>query len=132
MVTGKAKAYGVFALVFALGAATGGGAALAWAHERRVAQLDNDHEFESRRLRALSRKLDLDADQEARIGSILAKDHDESRRLGRDIIERCGQPLRDHKTAIDAEIRAVLRPEQQERFDKLAQRHHVSLGRFMR
>ena len=52
---------------------------------------------ETRRLAMLSRKLDLDSDQETRIGAI----------------------LREHRGQVDTEIRAVLRPDQQTRYDKL-------------
>lgn len=125
----KLKVYGIFAIVFTLGIAAGGGTALAYAHHRHVSQIENDRIFESRRLRGLSRKLKLDSEQEDRIADILADDQQESRKIGRDVIERCGQPLRDHKAAVDAQIRAVLRPDQQQRFDKLVEerRGHVSL-----
>ncbi len=131
MKSSKLKVYGIFTIVFALGIAAGGGTALAYAHERHVSQIENDRVFESRRLRGLSRKLKLDSEQEDKIAQILADDREESRKIGRDVMERCGQPLRDHKAEVDAQIRAVLRPDQQQRFDKLVEerRGHVSLRR---
>jgi Spy/CpxP family protein refolding chaperone len=74
---------------------------------------------EVRRLRVLTRKLDLDADQEQRIRSILAKDRETMRGLGRDMFERCGEPLREQKARVESDIRSVLRPEQQRRYDDL-------------
>jgi len=131
MMNSKLKVYGIFAVVFALGIAAGGGSALAYAREHHAAQIESDRVFESRKLRGLSRKLKLDSEQEDRIADILASDREESRRIGHDVIERCGQPLRDHKAAVDAQIRAVLRPDQQQRFDKLVEerRGRVSLRR---
>ncbi len=129
--TSKTKGYLVLAVVFVLGAAAGGGAMFAYSDQRHAALLREDgKEFESRRLHALSRKLDLDADQESRIRTILQTDRDDSRQLSRAMLQRCGQPLRDHKTKVDADIRAVLRPDQQARYDKLVaeRRERVWLG----
>jgi len=39
------------------------------------------------------------------------------------MFERCGAAVRKHKAAIDTEIRAVLEPQQQKRFDELAALH---------
>lgn len=98
MVKGRTKGYLVLATVFLLGAATGGGASIALMQRRHAAILRDDARGrETRRLTVLSRKLDLDAEQEARISAI----------------------LRDHRGQVDTEIRAVLRPDQQTRFDKL-------------
>ncbi len=37
------------------------------------------------------------------------------------MMERCGQPLRDHKRDVEAQIRAELRPDQQTKYDKLTE-----------
>jgi Spy/CpxP family protein refolding chaperone len=118
----KVRAYLVAVVIFALGALAGGGGSFAYAQKKHAAILqDNDAGFESRRLRVLSRKLDLDDAQQERIGAILAKDREDSKALGQDMMQRCGQPLRDHKAAVDAQIRAELRPDQQTKYDQLGE-----------
>lgn len=100
MVKTRTKGYVVLVVVFLLGAASGGGASVAFMQRRHAAMLrDAGNGRETRRLTVLSRKLDLDADQEARIGTI----------------------LHEHRGQVDTEIRAVLRPDQQTRFDKLVE-----------
>jgi len=126
------RGYLVLAFVFVLGAAAGGGGAFAW-HEQRQAAMFRDRggpDFEGHRLHGLARRLDLDAAQQDKIRAILTDDRDESRALGRDMFDRCGQPLRDHKAKVDAAIRAVLRPDQQARYDALVEerREHMWLG----
>lgn len=120
MVTTKRKGYFLLAAVFLLGSVAGAGGAYAFAQKQHAAILrDEPQKFDARRLASLDRKLDLDADQEARIRTILAKDREDSRALSKDMMQRCGQPLRDQKARVDAEIRDVLRPDQQARYDKL-------------
>ena len=119
------KAYWVLGAVFVLGVVAGGGAAFAWSQESHAAMVREGKVFEGRRLKALSRKLDLDRDQESRVAAILASDADESQSIGHDVVQRCGQRLRDHKTHVDDEIRTALRPDQQRRFDRLVdERRH--------
>jgi Spy/CpxP family protein refolding chaperone len=119
MVT-KRKGYLLLGAVFLLGSIAGGAGAYAFAQKQHAAILrDEPQKFDVRRLASLDRKLDLDVDQEARIRTILAQDRDDSRALSKDMVERCGQPLRDQKARVDAEIRDVLRPDQRARFDKL-------------
>ncbi len=122
MVKNRWTVYLVLAGVFVLGAASGGAGAFAYVQQKHAAFLRQDrHGFEDRRLRALTRKLDLDETQQQRVRAILEKDGVEARNLSRDMLDRCGQPLRDHKVSIDAEIRAVLRPEQQQSYDQLTE-----------
>ncbi len=131
MVKRAAVGYAILAGVFALGAAAGGGATYAYAQKRNAAILrDDGHELEGRRLSALARRLDLDPTQEGQVAAILAKDREDSRELSHTMLERCGQPLRDHKADVDASIRAVLRPEQQKKFDGLheGRRDRIWLG----
>jgi len=40
----------------------------------------------------------------------------------RTAMETCGKPLAEHKKKVDDEIRALLTPEQQQRFDQLLER----------
>jgi len=116
----KLKGIGVFVLIFALGVLAGGAGSRALL-QRRYAALFKDRAavFEHRRLGALSRRLDLDDAQEDKVRVIMSKFGEKRRELTRDIMDRCGAPLREHKAQLDAEIRTVLRPEQQTRYDKL-------------
>jgi hypothetical protein len=116
----KLKGIGVFLLVFALGVLTGGAGSRAML-QRREREIFRDPSalFERRRLGALSRRLKLDDAQEDRVRVIMSKYADKRRDLTRDIMDRCGAPLREQKAQLDAEIRTVLRAEQQGRYDKL-------------
>ena len=116
----KLKGYGAFALVFVLGLLAGGAGSRALL-QRRYARLFKDPSavFERRRLGALARRLDLDDAQENRVRDIMNKYGAQRRGLTRDIMDRCGAPLRTQRTQLDAEIRTVLRPDQQARYDLL-------------
>jgi Spy/CpxP family protein refolding chaperone len=120
MVSRRAYGYLILAAAFAVGVACGGGAAFAYVAQKHAAILHDDGRGpDGRRLRILTRTLDLDTEQEQRIRAILIKDRDTVRDLGRHMFERCGEPLRDQKARVDADIRGVLRPDQQRRYDEL-------------
>ncbi|HMI84635.1 MAG TPA: hypothetical protein VK550_11105 [Polyangiaceae bacterium] len=128
MVSRRVYGYLVLAAAFAVGVASGGGAAFAYVAQKHAAMLRDDGRGpETRRLRILTRKLELDADQEQRIRSILTQDRDTLRDLGRSMFERCGEPLRAQKVRVEADIRGVLRPEQQRRYDDLLDERHERL-----
>jgi hypothetical protein len=116
----KVKGYGALLLVFVLGLLIGGAGSRALL-QRRYAHLFRDRfsVFEHRRLGALSHRLGLDDAQEESVRAIMAKYGQARRQLARDMLDRCGGPLRDQKAQMDAEIRALLRPEQQTRYDTL-------------
>ncbi len=116
----KLKGIGVFLLVVALGVLTGGAGSRAML-QRRYRELfkNRDDVFQLRRIGALSHSLDLDDAQEDKVRDIMSKYGDKRRDLTRDILDRCGAPLREQKAQLDSEIRTVLRPEQQTRYDKL-------------
>lgn len=116
----RLKGYAVLLLVFGLGLLAGGAGSRALL-QRRYAHLFRDRPalFEHRRLGALSRRLNLDDPQEDRVRVIMSKYGKQRRELMRDMIERCGAPVRAQKTRMDAEIRTVLRPEQQSSYDQL-------------
>jgi sugar phosphate isomerase/epimerase len=78
----------------------------------------------------LSRKLDLDAAQRDKVLEIMARHRDKRRELAQKMFESCGEPLQKDKTEMDAEIRAVLRPEQIALWDQFvaAQRDHFPFG----
>jgi Spy/CpxP family protein refolding chaperone len=113
----KWKGYAVLALVFVLGAAAGGGAVYSLTQRRHAAMLHDDHELQGRRLNALARRLDLDADQKTKIGDLLDKDREDSKTL-----------LRDHRAEVDGQIRALLRPDQQTKFDALVEERKHGRG----
>ena len=123
MVSRRVLGYLLLAAAFAVGVACGGGAAFAYVAKRHTAMLHEGRGPEVRRMRVLTKRLDLDADQEQRVRDILAKDRDTTRDLGRAMFEKCGAPLREQKTRVDAAIRDVLRPDQQQRYDELLDRH---------
>jgi Spy/CpxP family protein refolding chaperone len=128
MVSRRAYGYLLLAAAFAVGVACGGGAAFAYVAQKHAAILRDDGRGpETRRLRILTRKLDLDNDQEQRIRAILVKDRDTMRDLGRSMFERCGDPLREQKARVEADIRNVLRPEQQRRYDEMFDERHERL-----
>jgi Spy/CpxP family protein refolding chaperone len=115
------KSYAALVAVFVLGTIVGAGASHAHAQRRYARLLGDRPEFlETRRLGALSRHLDLDDAQRERMRAIIERHADERRQLTRDVFERCGAPLRAQQAATDVEIRAVLRPAQQPRFDAIA------------
>ena len=116
----KLKGYVALLLVFVLGLLCGGAGSRALL-QRRYARLFKDRfaVFEHRRLGALSHRLDLDDAQEDSVRQIMSKYGQQRRQLSRDILDRCGGPLRAQKNQLDAEIRALLRPEQQARYDEL-------------
>lgn len=116
----KLKGYAALALVFLLGLLAGGAGSRALL-QRRYGRLFKDPSalFERRRLGALARRLDLDDAQEDRVRDILSKYAGQRRGLTREIMDRCGAPLRAQRTQLDGEIRSVLRPDQQARYDLL-------------
>jgi hypothetical protein len=125
VVSPRVRAYAIVVGVFLVGGIAGAAGATAWT-ERRYADLlsdDRRDQREARRLRALSRELELSPEQEDKVRSIMQAHRDEHRRLIREMFEGCGEPVRKHKAAIDAEIRPLLRPAQQKRFAELAALH---------
>ena len=116
----RLKGYALLLLVFVLGLLAGGAGSRAML-QRRYVHLFRDRPavFEHRRLGALSRRLDLDDAQEDRVRLILSKYGKQRRELTREVMERCGAPVRAQKALMDAEIRALLKPEQQTRYDQL-------------
>ena len=123
------KAYGALAGVFLLGSVAGASASWALSQREFRALAGDRSAFEKRRLHALSRELDLSDEQRDQIAAIFEKHHDERRELTRDVFEKCGEPLREHKAKLTSEIHAVLKPEQRDRYDALMREHE---GRFFK
>ena len=116
----KLKGYGALVLVFALGILLGGAGSRAVLQNRYKTMFrDPDAMFNNRRLGALARRLKLDDAQEDRVRDVLGKYGRQRRALTREIMDRCGAPLHAQKVQMDGEIRALLRPEQQARYDQL-------------
>jgi hypothetical protein len=117
------KGYAALAAAFVLGAAAGGGVAFG-ATQHRYARLLGERPgfFEARRAFALSRRLGLNASQQDRVRGIVEQHAERRRQLEREVFERCGDSLRAEQAAVDTEIRAVLEPDQQKRFDQMAKR----------
>lgn len=117
------KGGALIAAVFALGGLAGAG--ITYASLRAdIARLATDDSYEAReqrRLSALRRQLGLDDAQSERVRALFQRFRPERRRLLRAAFEQCGKPLREQKMKLDGELRSLLRPEQQHRFDELIQ-----------
>jgi len=116
----KLKGYGALLAVFLLGILLGGAGSRAML-QRHYARIFRDPNAmgDYGRMGALSHRLKLDDEQEDRVRSILGKYRKQRRSLTREIMDRCGAPLRAQKSEMDGEIRTLLRPEQQTRYDQL-------------
>jgi Spy/CpxP family protein refolding chaperone len=116
----RLKIYGVLAGTFLLGGAAGAGASYAFAQrEYRHMVVEGREMFEHRRLAALARELELTPDQRERIREVMRKQRHERHKVMKAAMERCGAPLEQHKVKAESEIRAILNPEQKQRFDAL-------------
>ncbi len=117
----KLKGVLILAGVFALGAVTGAGSSWAWLQREVADELggQTDRRFERRHLKALARELDLSDAQRTKIGELMASHREEHEQLMRNLAEDCGGELRQHREKVADEIRGVLDPEQQQRFDDL-------------
>jgi len=116
----KLKGYGALLVVFVLGILLGGAGSRAMLQRRYKTMFRDPSEvFERRRVGAISRRLKLDDAQEDRARDIFGKYGKQRRALTREIMARCGEPLHAQKTQMDSEIRALLRPDQQARYDQL-------------
>jgi Spy/CpxP family protein refolding chaperone len=96
---------------------------MAWSHHHMVGYLEHGGATRNeQRMRAMQHALDLTAQQRVTIAAILDRQAPERRRLMGEMMRQCGDSARSHKSKVDAEIRAVLNPDQQVRFDQLAKR----------
>lgn len=117
------QGYAALLATFVLGAVVGAGGTHTY-DQRRLAHLFRDRPaFEHRRLEALARRLDLDEGQREAIRKVM-EDHGEERRaLIRNALQPCSDALHSAQEQLDAQIRAVLRPDQAARFDALSKEH---------
>jgi len=108
--------------VFLLGGIAGAGGAVAYLRHE-VREFAAEPRFRDRaRVRGLTRMLDLTDAQRDRVKAILEKHASERETAFSDMIQRCGDPVKKQKAEVDAEIRAVLTPEQQPKFDALVKK----------
>jgi Spy/CpxP family protein refolding chaperone len=126
----RVKAYGALAGSFLLGALAAGTGYHAYAERRMDDAFGRDKDaFEVRRVRAMSRELDLLPAQEARVLEIFRKHGPERQRILREQLAACGAPMEAHRARIDGEIRAVLNETQRARFETLrAEKRREFLG----
>jgi Spy/CpxP family protein refolding chaperone len=120
----RLKAYGALAGSFLLGALAAGAGYHAYTERRLDAAFGHDREaFETRRVRAMGRELDLSEEQETRLLELFRKHAPERQRILREQMETCGAPMEAHRERIDAEINAILDAEQQKKFLMMRAEH---------
>lgn len=123
MTYARARAVLVLVAVFALGGVCGA----ALMHARDVRSFDrlvgpDGARRGAWRMRVLARHLDLTREQREKVRTILDGHAAERDTAMRQAMDQCGGPLLKLKAKVDGEIRAVLSPDQQEKFDALAAR----------
>lgn len=124
MSTNRVKAYAALAAAFVLG----GVCSVAGYHalvQRDYARLfGGDREaFEARRIEAMTRELGLSSEQSASVREIFRRHAPERQRLMQATMSQCGAPMAEHRARIDAEVRALLSPEQRPRFEVMRAEH---------
>ncbi len=123
------KALATLLGVFALGAVAGAGGVFAYTrHEVEEFASQPGARMQSR-IHGLARALDLTDAQRDQIKAIFDRHRADRRALFGDVMEKCGEPIRKQKAAQDSEIRAVLSPAQQQKFDALSSKQDERLFR---
>jgi Spy/CpxP family protein refolding chaperone len=109
--------------VFVLGGMAGAGLTVAWGkrHLAMAMRPDFGHRGEMA-LEIMTHELSLSGDQQQKVRAIVDAQLPGRRERMAAIMKDCGAPLREHKAQMDAAIRAVLTPDQQKKFDKIAAR----------
>jgi hypothetical protein len=118
----RTKAIALLAAVFVLGGISGASLTFAYSRHDLAASFPPGLRPPQTRLRALSRELDLTDAETSRVREILERHRGDRRMVWDEIVDKCGDPIRKQKAALDAEIRAVLSADQQRRFDALSKR----------
>lgn len=106
--------------VFFLGGVAGVGTTLAVTRHQMAEFASQPWRAERLRLRAMTRKLDLSDDQREKVRAVFERHRSERQQGMQRMFEECGAPVRAQKAAVDAEIRKLLTPPQQAKFDVLA------------
>lgn len=120
----RPRGYAIVLGTFVLGGLCGAGVGYA-VSQRSLSALVSEDRSEARdlrRLEAFTRELDLSDDQRERVRRIVERRRPERDRLLRRMFDECGQAMQRDKEGMDAEIRALLTPEQQPRFDAMRER----------
>jgi hypothetical protein len=122
------KAIGILSGVFLLGTVSGVGGTLVYVARERASlhHFDLGHR-RNMPLMALNRRLGLSEPQREQIATILERRAPERRKVMQQVLDSCGSSVRDEKAKLDAEIRGVLTPDQQKKFDDLAARQKERL-----
>lgn len=124
----KWQAVGILLAVFVLGTVSGGAAVAAWqGKQRRDFARSGFGPRADRPLLAMARRLDLNQVQRRSIEDVLEKHGPQRRAIMQDMMAKCGQAMQEEKARLDSEIRAILTPEQQQRFDELSARQRDRL-----
>jgi Spy/CpxP family protein refolding chaperone len=117
------KALLILSGVFLLGGVAGVGGTLAYvAKERAELRRFDFGKRGEMPLQALTRRLDLTDAQRQQIKTLLERHGPERRRAMQEVMSTCGAAMREEKSKLDSEIRALLTPEQQARFDEISSR----------
>lgn len=109
--------------VFLLGSVAGIGGTLSYVAKERAELRRFD--FGKRGelpLQALTRRLDLTDAQRQQVKTLLERRGPERRRAMQEVMTTCGAAMREEKSKLDNEIRAILTPEQKTRFDEISAR----------
>lgn len=120
----RRRGYAIVLGTFVLGSLCGAGVGYA-VSQRSLSALVSEDRSEARdlrRLEAFTRELDLSDDQREQVRRIVERRRPERDRLMRRMFDECGQAMQRDKEGMDAEIRALLTPEQQPRFDAMRER----------
>lgn len=121
VISKRARAVGLLVGVFLVGGVAGSGATFAFA-QRDMRGLMGREGFEQRKMRALTRRLDLTTEQQTQVQEILRRRGEERRQLMDKMQESCGKPVAEHRAKTDDEIRAVLTEAQKPKFEELLER----------
>ena len=124
MIGQRPRGYAIVLGTFVLGGLCGAGVGYSVSQRELGALLSEDRSEarDLRRLEAFTRELDLSADQREQVRRIVERRRPERDRQMRRMFDECGQAMLRDKNAMDAEIRALLTPAQQPRFDAMRER----------
>jgi Spy/CpxP family protein refolding chaperone len=124
VISPKLKVYATVLGIFVLGAGAGGATGYAVASKKLADVLGGDRLAmgEARRMEALAHRLDLTSEQRRKVRGILERHRGEYRDLTEAMLDKCGDDLRDLRTRVDGEIRAVLEPDQARRFGEMMEK----------
>lgn len=122
----RLKGYLVLGAVFLLGAVLGGAASYGYSRHRMVERFRSEGPLfaAEHRERALVRKLDLNDAQQTSLHALFERQGNERKELAEAMLKDCGGELQSHQQRMDDEIRALLTPEQTQRFDQMLQRRN--------